>query len=372
MPIKLLSIEGLDAAARAWRASRNISKPVSWREVFTLDLPVCEMPTCVLSFEDLTIWEREIFATPRNHVIWARTSHVDDPLQFTVPEDLAASAPRNFIADCRQRMRDDKEAGKSQDEWRRYLPMISTTSWTGRSSYRDLVKMAGYFMKLVASEAIDRSLRRTFRGTTDALGAVLDQFTGSPSATWEAIRAMRPVDFLSTSPISAASGMVAHDNFYVVTTTQPIWMRAQIVRHRPLAVVDTLWDVLASRFALEATIDTRVRVQMAADRQYWKSILSKRTCWLAQDDLKGRKDPWQEIIDAFGFDESMLPCAGGSCPYHRDAALRLTPDDPGAPCPRFITIAGEDPHPHVDVMLAAAGSRHPSWSTFIRDLVGGA
>lgn len=361
MNITVLSIEGLGAAVEGWRLSRDYSQIPTTSDILTLDLPVNELPTCHLLIDGATIIEREIFMSLRNHVAWARTSHVDDPLEFTVPECFSSLNALKFNA-RREAMKKEKAEGRSQDEWRRHLPIISETSWTTRISYRDLVKLAGYFMRLSVDTAIVWQLRVRFDDVAKQLGRVLDQFTGDPAESWRAVDTMAKVDFLHKGDVSSPIGVVETGDFFVVTVDVPLWLRAQIVRHRPLSFVDDFYfSVLCDPAVLDITIDAMVRMEIATTKAFWHSVLSKRTCWLAQDQLRGRRDPWQVIIDQFGFRDDMLPCASGRCPYHKDASLRVSGDDPGVPCPAYCDIYGVDKAPYRDAMREAAKSRHESW-----------
>ncbi len=143
---------------------------------------------------------------------------------------------------------------------------------------------------------------------------------------------------------------------------QPLWMRAQIIRHRNLGVVDTFYkSVLTNPGVANMNISQPVFMELSSSKDFWNTILSKRTCWLAQDSLTDRRDLWQDIIDAFGFRADMLPCADGMCHYAKDASLRLTDDDPGVPCPRYCNIEKVDKSAYREDMRIAAKSRHSYW-----------
>jgi hypothetical protein len=368
MKIEAISVDGLDLALAGWRFSRHDAAAADWREVYTIDVPVNELPSAVLLIRDATILEREVFTSMRNHVVWARTSHVDDPAAFVVPEELAvASNEAN-----RARMVSERDAGLSQDEWRRHLPVTSLTAFAIRISFRDLVKLIGYLRVLAADLAIIDAVADVFADAAVELTEVgSTYFTGGDAALVAAAAdAYQPVRFLHHGPIAdpgahvwgESSNTFAVGEFVVSRIEVPLWLRAQIVRHRPLAIVDTLYrDVLASPAVLDLTIEAPVRVEVAAARAYWRTVLSKRTCWLAQDSLAGRRDPWQVIIDGHGFDRDMLPCHDGRCPYAGDASLRVSGADPGCPCPRYCDISGVDKAPFRDRMIVAARSRHPFW-----------
>jgi len=356
--IDILAIDGLDRALEGWRLSRHQAAAATWDEVYTLDLPVNELPSAVLNFRDFTIVEREIFTTPRNHVAWARTSHVDDPLSSRIPISLISLAnDRSFAA-----MNREKAAGLSQDEWRRHLPVTSLTSWTTRMSFRDLVKITNYFDYLDGHAAVkSQSLSARFGMVREELRCVIDEFTGSIAKSDVALDKSLRVKFLHEGAI-APRDTVASAGFYLMVLEVPLWLRAQIVRHRPLSFVDDFFSrVISNPDALDLTIETPIRMEIATPIEFWHGVLSKRTCWLAQDSLASGRDPWQKLIDQFGFRPEMLPCAGGSCPYHGDAALRVSGADPGVPCPRFCNINAIDKAPWREAMLVAARSRHPYW-----------
>ena len=375
MKIEVISKVGLESAAEAWRLSRNHDRAVSVNEVFGVDVPVNEIPTAHILFEDCTIIEREIMAMPRKHVMWARTSHVDDPLKFSVPPVLSGSkdVAEDFVESCRAKMMAEKEQGKSQDEWRENLPIISHTSWTQRVSYRDLVKITSYFTYLLSVKSIPLDLRVRLQQFRSRLVAIINDFTGSSLMTNTAL-----ANFIWSKLLYEGDITISDDKSHQLETAGmimlyievPIWLRAQIVRHRELLINDTFFkDVLARPDALTRTIAEPVKMEIAATKEFWKTVMSKRSCWLAQDELKGRKDPWQIMLDAMGFKESMLPCAHGACAYERDADLRLTPDDPGVPCPIHVGFRGLPISEEMRTqMRKAAQSRHPLWINRIEEL----
>lgn len=363
MKITILHRDSMDLVRQSWCLSRHQDAAKHWSEVHTIDVPVNELAGCLLNFDGFTIIEREIFASLRNHVMWARTSHVDDPLKFTVPGELAGSIS---IDVSRKNMQDEKAAGGPQDEWRRHLPMVSETGWTARHSFRDLLKLVRYF-EYLKIKTQSELLSKRFSQVADALFMVVAEMCElEDSLAVDAIDKTQFAAFLHEGVVEGTYTVTSSD-FKIFKITVPLWLRAQIVRHRPLAFVDTFFkDFVVDAAALDKTIEAPVNMELAATSQFWRSIFSKRTCWLAQDHLtKGRRDPWQEIIDANGFSEDMLPCSGGTCPYHGDAAHRLDGSDPGVPCPIFCDIAGVDKTPYREAMWEAARSRHEFWKARI-------
>lgn len=367
MKVEVLSMDGLDKSALGWRLSRDLSDEVGWQGVFDVDVPVNEMPSAMINFSGMTILEREIFASPRMHVMWARTSHVDDPLEFTVPREFMISDQMShFIDSCRESMRAGKAAGQSQDEWRFFLPIISQTAWTTRISFRDLVKLTCYFDYL--SDVLPHpTVRLRFLRLRGELMSVLDDFTGSAALTDKAMKSYSKAKFLYEGRLPDRIPRIETESLFLLQFDLPIWLRAQIVRHRNLTFTDDFFvNVLCAPQVLTTTIGEQVRMEVAVTKEVWRTIMSKRSCWIAQDTLKTGKDYWQDIIDSFGWTVSMLPCADGHCPYHKDASLRITPADPGAPCPRWLTINNIDHAPYREEMIGALGSRHASWKEQVR------
>ena len=89
MKIKLISSNinsGKKNLSRiAWELSRSPDDATPLDTILSIDAPVNEIPSVVLSIE-CTILEREIFASFRDHVMWARTSRVDAPENFEIPD----------------------------------------------------------------------------------------------------------------------------------------------------------------------------------------------------------------------------------------------------------------------------------------------
>jgi hypothetical protein len=358
MRIKILAQDSLDLAAHGWRLSRDVNSHVKWQDVFAVDVPVNELPSMVVHFEDFTILEREIMASPRNHVMWARTSHVDDAADFRWPSEFVDLDPEEMRR-ARAKMRSARDAGLSQDEYRFDMPVLALTSWTQRISYRDLVKMAVYLQYLQGE--VHDSIKLLIGNLQDEVEKLVAKFTGNYLMTEKVMETFLPVKFLHEGDLRV--GTVSEtEGFITVPMVQPLWMRAQIVRHRNLGVVDTFFlGVLANPDVTRLTINHPIFMELSSTKDFWQTILSKRTCWLAQDTLATKKDLWQEIVDKFGFREDMLPCASGRCPYAGDAALRLTDADPGVPCPRYCNIEGIDKQLFVEDMYVAARSRHEFW-----------
>ena len=371
MNIDIVSIDGMALAAEAWRLSRDFDKSIEWEDIYTVDGPVNEFPSAVCHFRDFTILEREIFASNRTHVMWARTSFVDAPDKYTVPKDLLIHVDPLIHRSMRVMMEKGKAAGEHQDRWRRYLPVSAETSFSYRISYRDAVKFAQYFDHLQL--CCSKSLVNRFAAIEEELKCLVDKFTGSRERTKKAVNMMRQSRFLHEGEITtermARNGemykvpsMSDTGSIVVATFEVPFWIRAHFVRHRPVTVADDLFSLLQSDNVLNLSINHPIKMQVAASINIWQQLLGSRSCWLTQSTLGDEMDPWQAIVEMFLQNgQGVLPCSGGTCPHHRDARNRLEGTDPGVPCPRYMNLNSIDKTPWMEKLEHAAKSRGDFW-----------
>lgn len=362
MKIEILGIDGLSCASEAWRLSRDVEASTPWSEVFDVDCPVNEMPSAFLHFRDFTILEREIVATSRTHVMWARTSFVDRPDKYRLPLDLLQYATPSVHAGYLANMEKAKAAGIHQDEWRQDLPLTAQTCFTCRVGYRDLVKLALYFKYLADHDDVAECLKARLISVYLEFRKIVDAFTGSTAATIKALKGIGLVKFLCEDDRKAFP-LVETRGFYVVGVAVPLWLRAHFVRHRPLSFVDDLFAVLKRDDVVDLTVRYPVMMEIGASKAFWRTIMSKRSCWLTQSTLSSSQDPWASIVDQFGgAGPAMLPCADGFCPYHLDAGLRVEgKTDPGCPCPMYLKIEGINPAPYRERLDQALASRPAFW-----------
>ena len=332
------------AAQAAWRLSRDPATTTPMQEVLAVDAPVNEIPCYVLLMEDMTILEREIFATPRNHVMWARTSRVDDPLLFTVPEEYAAELPVKLI---KEMMHKAKAEGLSQDTWRSLLPVLAHTTFVTRLSLRDMVKLIQYF---------------------DYLGTKAEHFQARWRTLCNALLALLPKEhapysldlFLHEKPLEVYSRSYGRKPFgsgwSVVQVAVPLMLRAQIVRHRPILFIDNLYRTITLNPWLK-DLTTEVNMELTAHDSIWHAIIAKRNCWIAQADI------WHHVTQHFNSD--MLPCTGTNvCPYVADNELRRQGKDPNPPCPIYLHLTGQDRAPHMAAIEAHARAKPPWWQQY--------
>jgi hypothetical protein len=131
------------------------------------------------------------------------------------------------------------------------------------------------------------------------------------------------------------------DFTYVYLHNIPIVLRAQIARHRPIMFTDTMAYYLTPG-AVTSPVASKIALAMVMPTAMAVSMLTKRNCWIAQEDL------WAPVIRAlnreFGDDGAfMLPCDKGYCPVSRDNLLRHEGKDPAPACPIWYGLEGVNP-----------------------------
>jgi hypothetical protein len=338
MKVETLQIDSLSVLHDAWRISRPGEQPEDVSRILSIDAPINDIPCAVLHITSL-IAEREVFASARDHVMWAKTSRVSDPTDWGIP-----LTPTLEVLLAEQLAM--KEAGVSQDIYRMRMPLGAVTEYTIRVSIRSLVKLSDYFEFL----GVDNS----------ALEQVLADWLGdSTRPKYKLTKFMSRIEH-------AGNGIIG--DFLVITIRASLALRAQAVRHKQFILKDDLEEIIASDAYYETPIGTDIDMQLCASVDFWKSILEKRSCWMAQYGL------WSPVIaqvqQYLAITENMLPCKE-YCVYGKDTELRYTDKDPGSPCPKHIIINKRKitPQLHADIEKQFALEQRPQfWRKLIDEI----
>jgi hypothetical protein len=305
MKIEIIKIDDLGVLDEAWRISRPGEDTSDIDKILSIDAPINDIPCAVLHITS-TIGEREVFASARDHVMWAKTSRVSDPTEWGMEMN-------HSLQDLHAEQLAMKSSGVSQDIYRMHMPLGAITEYTIRISIRSLVKLSDYFKYI----GIDNS----------ALESVISNWISD---------ANRPVYKLTKfmSKITAPGNGIVGD-FLVITVAATLALRAQAIRHKQFIVKDDLEEILTSGHWEEMPVKTEIKMQLCASVGFWKSIFEKRSCWMAQYGL------WHPVMEHaqqyLPITENMLPCKD-YCVFGKDAELRYTDKDPGSPCPKHIII----------------------------------
>ena len=353
MKIKIISDDRFSSENKhlsriAWELSRSPDDTTPLDTILSIDAPVNEVPSVVMSVE-CTIIEREIIASFRDHVMWARTSRVDAPENFEVPDYFKKDYHKNFKK-LKDRIKLKISEGIIQDEYRVHMPLCSTTSFTTRISWRGLIKIYKFYENLSVIHPYFnigwKELNKHFN---------LQKYADNYSF-------VDPIPTLLTS--ETADGKIGP--MVTIFQKMPIALRAQLVRHRNFSFKDNLMEIIKGDWWLN-TLEDQIYISISANVEFWKTVVNKRQCWIAQYGI------WKDIIVAaqrfIDISEKDLPCNKGFCPYTRDAELRHTDDDPGAPCPIHsdLTSTPIDPK-YMDMVRIEASYRPAFWQKHINKL----
>jgi hypothetical protein len=311
-----------------WSNSRPNAQDIDFFEVLKIDTPVSELAGFVAEFT-VPILFREIICSARDHIVWARTSRVDNLTEeWSIVEDVDNLQPIEALA--KFLLAESKI--KPQDVFRQNLPLSYMTSFTTRMSIRSALKMIKYFEYISTFGGEATQSAHKFAGMLQLL--LIEQ--GIPVLDLLPILKMDeycPV----TRREDAGSYFIETPDHLIIEGNYSIMLRSQIIRHRLLHVVDDLSCFLTEHDVWSTPISHKMHMSIGATRQTWKSIISKRMCWLAHSSI------WSDIInDVSRVDnhsiETLIPCSDGICPYNEDCKQRIVKNDPGLPCPRQIAI----------------------------------
>jgi hypothetical protein len=354
MKLKILSDNTLSSDKKhlsrvAWEFSRTPDDSTPLDTILSIDAPVNEIPSVVMSVE-CTILEREIFASFRDHVMWARTSRVDAPENFVVPKWFSVDKDdKLLLIDLKNKIQNDIKNDVIQDEYRMHMPLCSKTSFTTNVSWRGLIKIYKLYEYL---STIDEYF---LIGKVELEKYGLKKYSDNYS-------------FVNPMPPIKKEEMVSGKIGPIVTVFQEmtIALRAQVARHRNFIIKDNLIDIIQNNGWFK-TLGDKINISISAEIEFWKTVVNKRQCWIAQYGI------WKDIIiDAqkhIEISEQDLPCNKGFCPYTRDAELRHTDDDPGAPCPIHSNLSSMPiDKKYMDMVHIEASYRPAFWQKHINKL----
>ena len=332
-----------DLIGRAWTNSRPNVTSFEIHEVLKIDTPVSEMAGVVLHLT-IPILFREIIASMRDHIMWARTSRVDN---LTEVWPVIAEASEDVFLQIKQSagaMAYDAMHGAGQDQFRQHLPLGYMTGLTMRFSIRSAVKLVGYFRQLNGEKTLQDAaadFARKLAVVLESLGLPLEELLATIK-----IPDYNPSPVVNT--LTPRGGRIG--NMLTISQIMPLSLRAQVIRHRTLTVIDNLSAYFTEPNVWAIKISDEMLVEISASAPTWREIVGKRNCWLAQADL------WAPIVrqvaQLLHAEDGLLPCSNGVCPYAGDCQERLRGADPGLPCPRHINLTQAWETPEVAALMA--------------------
>lgn len=333
MYVKLLNYLEVEQAEKVWKISRPLSDS-RFEDICDLDLPVNEFIPINLEIKS-TLLEREIFTSFRRHKVWARSSRVEEPLDFEVVDETInpnVDRPiRAHLENIRNRMRVLAES-EAQDDYRLIMPLMAMTTYSISTDYRSLMKTVNYFDHL--STKIPH-FGNQFADFSDMLFDIIKDISGKHSLALDNFKMDSPLteDYQYYGKSEFSNGVIT------ANISVPFHLRAQLVRHRSIGFSDNLFELMTDSSIMGDSMDTTVDMTIWGSVSDIQDIITKRNCWLAN------YKQWKNVISAIEQvmdGNALLPCSNSNnCPYHADAQLRIERKDPNPPCPRHMKLTNQ-------------------------------
>lgn len=324
MKYRILNNQIMRGSMAAWLSSRPTESEatVDQNHINSIDCPVNEFDSMMIEVT-ASIFVREIFASMRDHTIWAQGSRVNPVEEFEVDEHFAEYS--DFMDCCRNDILCGIKNGEIQDVYRKWLPMASKTTFATMINLRQAVKLWMFFADL-ANTCKNEHMSAAMFSAMDCMYEIMMRFNENADYT-----SYKFVDFLPAFDIHHGLQTESSADVVVVYNLVPMMLRAQIIRHRLFSVTDDLKEVITSADPASLRLIDDIHMRISAPENVWQYVLSKRSCWMVDIEL------WSGILREYQSksksDNPALPCSNGSCPYDGDAQLRLESKIPGAPCP---------------------------------------
>lgn len=343
--VTMLSCDRIEAdVLKAWQISRPEIDPSTFnpKAIMSIDAPVNDLAGFLFHIRCPVIL-RELFATPRDHTMWARTSRLGDLTEpWPVHESLSA-LDISAVEDLYCQMQDMRREGARQDSYRKLLPLSFMTEFVTKMSLRAAVRMIKTLTSYADAPAVGEAATNVAHGMLLAISR-----QGIP--IYDIVRAA-PQPPTQTSLPSISGGAIPfaakQGGYLYVRLFTSISLRAQIVRHRSLSFTDGLHGIMHDPKAWQKPALDVIGMEITASVEDWYRVVSKRNCWIAQSEL------WAPLLSLVNphlekltprYDDEIrmppLPCADGACHFAGDAEERLKPGnkDPGLPCPRHANL----------------------------------
>lgn len=335
MFIEILNKPDLKQALLAWKNSRPTEGNATLTDMLDLDLPVNEF-TRVNLFIESTLIEREIFATMRNHVMWAQTSRVQDCTLFEIDYDFNPNLVKHeeLFERRRSAMIALSYSGTRQDDYRLMLPIFAKTKYSISTDVRSIIKLGKYFIELskICHENLIDQFLSFGHELFDAAESILAQQV-EHKTVMKVFDRMKPYDFLYRGDIEKVSSR--QGSVITVSSTLPLHLRAQLVRHRAIHFTDNFLQFL-SLDILSESMTAEISVQITGTVDELTEVISKRSCWVANYSV------WSYLLRKIESNmpqtADFLPCKNGVCPFHGDVVLRYEGKDPNPPCPIHLDL----------------------------------
>lgn len=300
-----------DHRREAWMISRPYIRSVeevNMIELNKLDLSVQSLDVIGFHIKS-SFYFRELLTSMRPHAIWTQSSRVN-PIKDSKISKYATDKLNDYMEKFLSQEFDPSKI----DAERMNLPMGTLTEYTIALDFRSWISFLKfleiYHPKYFAEYGLDilENLRREG----------FDYETSRINMAFEEV-ALQPTE-----------GQTSVGPFKFISANIPINMRAQLVRHQDIKIVDKF--MFWNEDEVELMPQNKfIHVNLLVSENKWKQIMSHRRCWIANFELY---ECFHAIASVDEYLDS-LPCKCDykNCPFKMDNDSRKKGDDPNTPCP---------------------------------------
>jgi len=313
---------------KVWQISRPLADNINTKEILKIDTPILEFVSFIIRF-DAPVFIRDIFCSLREHVVWARTTRVEDVIHnFNICSGFEEHS--YFYRTIKDVMRQQQNDGIKQDQYRMRLPLTYMTTWSQKLSLREIGKLVIYFQGMIEeTKGVPQNI--AFRDINYCLRCLI-ALVCDPD---DFISTLIPIKVCDDSIIENIESVIGSESITEITIKGTYSLRSQLIRHRGLTVIDD-YDTVLQQDIANITIGDDYWMKLIATNGFWSKLIMKRNCWLAQSDM------WYPVIQLYNANKKdapfLVPCLDGVCKYQGDCEQRLIGKDPGLPCPRHINL----------------------------------
>ena len=336
---KLINKPNFDGIFQAWKTSRPNDLEPDFTSVIKMDVPVNEFS--FFQFElTAPIAVRELICSMRNHVVWARSSRVDDLNEWPLWEGLS----REEIGDCavlHEKMQAEMQS-KHQDDFRRHLPLGYMATFSFGMSFRELVKFINALfrekekIKTLVFDDVAYALLLAVANKSRKIGHTFSD-EGFHEILLNAALSYEWYNPHQLFPAFQPSDDALIGSFASISLQTTLQLRSQLIRHRALQFRDN-FAVFFEPGGLACPMSSAIEMQVVLPMDFAVSLTRSRSCWIADTKL------WKQMIEKLqallGNGDVLLPCYDGKCRFQRDNGLRREAKDPAPPCPKAAILEG--------------------------------
>lgn len=300
-----------DHRLEAWKISRPYIKDISEIKIADLnglDLSVQTLDTIGFHVKS-TFYFRELLTSMRPHAIWTQSSRVNPIIESkisTSADEKLEGYMQNFL----------KQEFKSEkiDAERMKLPMGTLTEYVIALDFRSWISFIKFLEIYHPNYFAEYGLKILEELRRDGF----DYETSKINPAFSLVNIVENNGEANCGP------------WTFVSTKIPINMRAQLIRHQDIRIVD--YFMFKDEHDAESMLqDELIPVNIMVSNEKWKQIMSHRRCWIANFELY---ECFHKLVSVDDYIRSLpCKCKYAECPFKTDNESRKQGNDPNTPCP---------------------------------------